>query len=162
VLPACLPSISTSCLVPPACTLPWCVISSVLALCLSRHWLLLPPCLPHQLPRASQLRGLAAAAKAAPAAAAPRDSPDPYTTAPRNYIQLLQHIQRAKDLDRLEALLRSYGGRFDAVHVAAAMVAVPKLMKVVHPGGVRVSAAVAKQRSRQPAYLMAELQVSTG
>jgi hypothetical protein len=109
-----------------------------------------------------QLRGLAARAIAAAPAAAPRESPDPYTTAPRNYIQLLQHIQRARDLDRLEALLRSYGPRFDAVHVAAAMVAVPKLMAVVHPDGLKVAAAVAKQRNRQPAYLMAELQVRRG
>lgn len=110
-----------------------------------------------------QLRGLAARATTAAApAAAPRESPDPYTTAPRNYIQLLQHIQRARDLDRLEALLRSYGPRFDAVHVAAAMVAVPKLMALVHPDGPKVAAAVAKQRNRQPAYLMAELQVRRG
>lgn len=88
----------------------------------------------------------------------PQRKRDPYRTPPRNYVQLLQHISRARTLDALTALAQRYGDKFDAVHVAAAMAVMPKLHRPPRPGA-RLSAAQLKQRKQAPQQLLAELQV---
>jgi hypothetical protein len=84
---------------------------------------------------------------------------DQYTTPPKNYVQLLQHIHHAYNLDKLYNLMRVYRNKFDSIHVAAAMSQVPKLYRPIQPGA-RLPKAVAKARVRQPAVMLDELQVS--
>ena len=83
---------------------------------------------------------------------------DQYTTPPKNYVQLLQHIHHAYNLDKLYNLMRVYRKKFDSIHVAAAMSQVPKLYRPIQPGD-QLPKAVAKARIRQPAVMLAELQV---
>lgn len=77
---------------------------------------------------------------------------DPYTRAPVTYVQLLQHIRRARDVRALEALVDAHGARFDAVHASAAMAALPRVL---------AASAVEQptpEGSRRPAELLARLQ----
>lgn len=53
---------------------------------------------------------------------------DRYKTPPKSYVQLLQHIALAKKLTRLEELTTEYAAKFDAVHAAAALTRLPKLL----------------------------------
>jgi hypothetical protein len=80
---------------------------------------------------------------------------DPYTTRPTNYIQLLQHIAHTKTLGRLISLLEDYGGHFDALHVAAAISVVPRLLGPAVERGRGLAPAVAAK----PRQLLEQLQV---
>lgn len=88
----------------------------------------------------------------------PKKQQDPYRTQPKNYVQLLQHITRAKRVTDLEQLVRQYSTRFDAVHVAAALVMLPKLYQ---PPSVRtqLTSQQLKQRRARPMELLNQLQV---
>jgi hypothetical protein len=88
----------------------------------------------------------------------PKAKHDPYRTAPKNYVQLLQHITRARELDRLQQLVRQYGPKFDGVHVAAAMSMLPKLHQPARPGS-RLSSHKLKERREKPSKLLVQLQV---
>ena len=66
---------------------------------------------------------------------------DTYTSPPTNYVQLLASLRHAGDLHRLSHLVTQYSNRFDAVHVAAALTRLPKLVQyrpkdMVHTGVV--------------------------
>ncbi|GBF98873.1 hypothetical protein Rsub_11477 [Raphidocelis subcapitata] len=79
---------------------------------------------------------------------------DPYTTAPTNYVQLLQHITSARRLVRLESLLRDHGPKFDALHVAAAIAVVPRLLgAAVERGG-----GLTPEQARRPRAVLEQLQ----
>jgi hypothetical protein len=104
--------------------------------------------------RATPSRSRARVLHRSPASARQRERMpvDPYTRPPVTYVQLLQHIRLASDVQALEALLDAHGARFDAVHAAAALSVLPKL-----------TSAAALERptpegSRRPARLMARLQ----
>jgi hypothetical protein len=88
----------------------------------------------------------------------PKIKQDPYRTPPKNYVQLLQHITRANHVNVLEQLVRQYGTRFDAVHVAAALVMLPKLYE---PPSARtqLTSQQLKRRRARPAELLKQLQV---
>lgn len=89
----------------------------------------------------------------------PTKKHDPYRTPPKNYVQLLQHITRAKKVDTLNKLVMHYGPKFDAVHVAAAMSMLPKLYQPVVPG-TRISPRRVKQQRETPGKLLQQLQVT--
>jgi hypothetical protein len=88
----------------------------------------------------------------------PKSKHDPYRTPPKNYVQLLQHITRARQLGGLEQLVQQYGPKFDGVHVAAAMSMLPKLHQPARPGS-RLTGQKLKQRRQIPARLLGKLQV---
>jgi hypothetical protein len=88
----------------------------------------------------------------------PKEKHDRYRTPPRNYVQLLQHITRARDLPSLAKLVREYGPRFDGVHVAAAMSVLPKLYAAPSPGA-RLGISELRERRVMPAKLLQHLQV---
>lgn len=88
----------------------------------------------------------------------PRVQHDRYRTAPQNYVQLLQHITRTRDVEALSKLVKQYGGKFDAVHVAAAMAMVPKLYQPPAPGN-HLNDKQLKNRKKAAAKLLAQLQV---
>ncbi|KAF6266778.1 hypothetical protein COO60DRAFT_13571 [Scenedesmus sp. NREL 46B-D3] len=87
----------------------------------------------------------------------PKAKHDRYRTPPKNYVQLLQHITRARELGRLEQLVKQYGPKFDGVHVAAAMSMLPKLHQPAKPGS-RLSPQKVKERLVMPAKLLLQLQ----
>ncbi|WIA08968.1 hypothetical protein OEZ85_008383 [Tetradesmus obliquus] len=87
----------------------------------------------------------------------PKAKHDPYRTPPKNYVQLLQHITRARELGRLEQLVKQYGPKFDGVHVAAAMSMLPKLHQPARPGS-RLRGQKLRQRRQIPAKLLGQLQ----
>jgi hypothetical protein len=59
----------------------------------------------------------------------PEPSDSKFAAEPSTYLQLLAAIRTAPSLQRLEHLLVTYGDRLDAVHVAAAVVRLPRLIK---------------------------------
>ena len=59
----------------------------------------------------------------------PEPKEDDYATEPTNYVQLLMALARAKDPARLHHLVTAYSDRFDAVHLAAAIVRLPKVLQ---------------------------------
>jgi hypothetical protein len=83
---------------------------------------------------------------------------DRYRTAPQNYVQLLQHITRSRDVEALSKLVKQYGSKFDAVHVAAAVAMVPKLYQPPAPGN-HLNDKQLKERKQAAAKLLAQLQV---
>lgn len=88
----------------------------------------------------------------------PKQKHDPYRTPPSNYVQLLQHIVRSRKVDKLSSLVRQYGLKFDAVHVAAAMSVLPKLYSQVESvSGLRPSEV--RQKRQVPQRLLEQLQV---
>lgn len=88
----------------------------------------------------------------------PRVRHDRYRTAPQNYVQLLQHITRSRDVEALSKLVKEYGGKFDAVHIAAAVAMVPKLYQPPAPGN-HLNDKQLKERKKAAAKLLAQLQV---
>lgn len=80
---------------------------------------------------------------------------DRYTRRPTNYVQLLQSISHARRLDRLELLVKDYKDKFDAVHVSAAIAALPHAMS---PWLGRDKALPADEAARAGA-LLTQLQV---
>ncbi len=70
-------------------------------------------------------------------------------------MQLLQHIHRARKLSQLEELLASFGDKFDAVHVAAAITVLPKCLR--HKLGY--GEVLPAEQGMQAAVLLAKLQV---
>eukprot|EP00798_Chlamydomonas_sp_ICE-L_P022840 gene22841-30014_t len=54
---------------------------------------------------------------------------DTYISEPTNYIQLLGALRHADDLGRMSHLVSTYSDRFDAVHLAAAIARLPKLLQ---------------------------------
>ena len=60
----------------------------------------------------------------------PEPKRDSYAdTEPKNYVQLLHALTRAPTLGRLTELVTSHSGRFDAVHVAAALTRLPRVIR---------------------------------
>jgi hypothetical protein len=80
---------------------------------------------------------------------------DRYTGVPTNYVQLLQSISHARSMERLASLVRDFGDKFDAVHVSAAMVVVPRLLADALEG----SRPLDKGATKAAFSLMAQLQV---
>ncbi|GIM05537.1 hypothetical protein Vretimale_10002, partial [Volvox reticuliferus] len=54
---------------------------------------------------------------------------DDFSGEPTSYLQLLGAISKAKSLKRLQHLLSAHNERFDAVHVAAAVARLPRLIR---------------------------------
>ncbi|GLI62408.1 hypothetical protein VaNZ11_005028, partial [Volvox africanus] len=54
---------------------------------------------------------------------------DDFSGEPTSYLQLLGAISRAKSIKRLQHLLSAHNERFDAVHVAAAVARLPRLIR---------------------------------
>jgi hypothetical protein len=88
----------------------------------------------------------------------PKEQHDRYRTPPKNYVQLLQHIRRSKDVLTLSKLVRQFGAKFDAVHVAAAVAMVPKLYQPPAPGG-HLNQQQLQSRKQHATKLLAQLQV---
>lgn len=88
----------------------------------------------------------------------PRKLHDRYRSPPKNYVQLLEHIKRTRDVQGLRQLVMKYGTRFDAVHVAAALAQMPKLYQPT-PAGKHLNLKQRKQRKQEAARLLAQLQV---
>eukprot|EP00878_Enallax_costatus_P016162 GHUV01016952.1.p1 GENE.GHUV01016952.1~~GHUV01016952.1.p1 ORF type:complete len:762 (+),score=276.11 GHUV01016952.1:6674-8959(+) len=87
----------------------------------------------------------------------PLQKHDPYRTPPKNYVQLLQHITRARKVDKLNSLVRQYHLKFDAVHVAAAMSVLPKLYEPMQSAkGLRPSKI--REKREVPQRLLEQLQ----
>ncbi|GFR47583.1 hypothetical protein Agub_g9315 [Astrephomene gubernaculifera] len=59
----------------------------------------------------------------------PEPEHDDFSTEPTAYTQLLSAIRAAKTLKRLQHLVSTYSDRFDAVHIAAAVARLPRLIK---------------------------------
>lgn len=89
----------------------------------------------------------------------PQAKHDRYRTPPRNYVQLLQHIARSRDVSGLSRLVQAYGAKFDAVHVAAAVAKLPKLYQPPAPGN-HLNEGQLKGRKKHAAKLLAQLQVT--
>ncbi|KIY97996.1 hypothetical protein MNEG_9964 [Monoraphidium neglectum] len=79
---------------------------------------------------------------------------DAYRTPPTNYVQLLQHIATAKRLNQLDALIKDYGDKFDAVHVSAALAVVPRLLG----DAVERGSGLEPGRREQPEQILTRLQ----
>lgn len=88
----------------------------------------------------------------------PPTKPDSYRTPPKNYVQLLQHIVRAKKVDALSSLVRRYGPKFDAVHVAAAFSVLPKLYRPIGPR-TRITPPQLRKKRQRPIRLLSQLQL---
>jgi hypothetical protein len=88
----------------------------------------------------------------------PRAKHDRYRSPPTNYVQLLQHIARSRDVTGLSRLVKQYGPKFDAVHVSAAVSRLPRLYAPVGPGR-HLNKDQRKERKQRAARLAAHLQV---